>query len=211
MATLSIQDIWTLLIKNGASGDQALIGTAVVLAESGGKTDAINVVGGSGPAKGSKDRGIWQINSYWHKDVSDADAFDPVKATVHAKRISSNWTNWTPWSVYTSGSWKSKADDVLKANPKSDGTTALVPGGGLSNVTDVLKAGGVDVPGLPAIDLLGATVRMVTNVEFWKRAGIAALGVGLLIVGIMAFQGVDVKDVQSGAMLAATKGGSAAA
>jgi len=31
---------------------------------------------------GSKDRGIFQINNKWHPQVSDEDAFDPVKATL---------------------------------------------------------------------------------------------------------------------------------
>jgi len=40
-----------------------------------------------GNNNGSCDRGLWQINSYWHSEVSDAEAFNWKLATDHAYRI----------------------------------------------------------------------------------------------------------------------------
>src|SRR5690242_11175877 len=59
----------------GFSGNDWTISVAVALAESGGWSHArlINT-------DCSVDRGLWQINSYWHGEVSDSCAFDPTCA-----------------------------------------------------------------------------------------------------------------------------------
>ena len=43
------------------------------------------------------DRGLWQISSLYHSEVSNADAYDYKKATVHAIRIikERGWQEWT--------------------------------------------------------------------------------------------------------------------
>jgi hypothetical protein len=80
---------------------------AVALAESGGNTTARNVVNNPGSvAHQSIDRGLWQINSYWHREVSNFDADEPYKATGHAFRISGLGLDFSPWSVFTSGSYQ---------------------------------------------------------------------------------------------------------
>jgi len=47
----------------------------------------------------STDRGIWQINDHWHKEVSDAQAFDPTQATIAAYRISAGFTDFHQWAT----------------------------------------------------------------------------------------------------------------
>ena len=79
------------------------IAVAVALAESGGRTDAVHQNPGPPP---STDRGLWQINSRFHPEVSDAQAFDPNASTDAARRISAGGTNWTPWHVFTSGAYQ---------------------------------------------------------------------------------------------------------
>ena len=73
---------------------------AVALAESGGRPDVVNTAGNH-PA--SRDRGLWQINDYYHPEVSDAEAFNPVLAAREAYRISNGGTNWHPWATWVSG------------------------------------------------------------------------------------------------------------
>jgi hypothetical protein len=83
---------------------------AVALAESGGDSRATNAAGNTPP---STDRGLWQINSYWHPEVSDDCAFDPWCATSHAAEISRYWTDFSPWSAYNNGSYRT----YLEATP----------------------------------------------------------------------------------------------
>ncbi|WP_220199441.1 transglycosylase SLT domain-containing protein [Ktedonospora formicarum] len=53
------------------------------------------------------DRGILQINNYWHSEVTDACAFDPQCAFEQGYRISSHGTHFTRvWSTYDSGAYR---------------------------------------------------------------------------------------------------------
>lgn len=56
-------------------------------------------------ADGSLDRGILQINNYWHSEVSDADAYNAAMAFVQGYRISNEGSNFTPWTTYTNGAY----------------------------------------------------------------------------------------------------------
>jgi hypothetical protein len=59
-----------------------------------------------GCPNGSVDRGLFQINSCYHPEVSRHCAFKATCNTRAAKRISDHGKNWTPWSVYNSGVYK---------------------------------------------------------------------------------------------------------
>ena len=85
------------------TGTALYIAIAVCLAESAGNPNAVNTYHNTPP---SRDRGLWQINSYWHPEVSDAAAFNPQSNAAAAYRISSHGTNWKPWSTYNSGSYR---------------------------------------------------------------------------------------------------------
>ena len=81
----------------GFTGNDWTISVAVAEAESSGYSHArlINT-------DCSVDRGIWQINSRWHGEVSDSCAFDPTCAAQGTHTI---WANggWTQWVTYTNG------------------------------------------------------------------------------------------------------------
>lgn len=49
--------------------------------------------------QGSIDRGLWQINSYFHPEVSKDCSYDPVCATREAIRIIKT-KGWSEWSCY---------------------------------------------------------------------------------------------------------------
>lgn len=72
------------------------IAFAIVHAES--AADANNVT--TGNYKG-RDRGLFQINSYWHSEVTDAQAFDPLTNCKVGYRISNKGTYWSQWNAYT--------------------------------------------------------------------------------------------------------------
>jgi Lysozyme like domain len=78
----------------GFRGEGLAIAIAICYAESGGVTDARN------PQPGNVDRGLWQISSRWHPEVTDAQADFPLSCAKAAYAISSNGTNWHPWSTW---------------------------------------------------------------------------------------------------------------
>ncbi len=61
---------------------------------------------------GSLDRGILQINSHWHGEVTDAQAYDPAQAFQQAFRMSGG-TNFGAWTTYKSGAYKQFLGGVM--------------------------------------------------------------------------------------------------
>jgi len=85
----------------GFHGPGLVTAVAVALAESGGVTRIVNVAGNVPHL--SRDRGLWQINDYWHGEVTDALAFNPATAARAAFRISGGGASWTQWTTFTAG------------------------------------------------------------------------------------------------------------
>ncbi|MET9855274.1 hypothetical protein ABZY57_20310 [Streptomyces sp. NPDC006450] len=81
----------------GFRGEGLVTSVAVALAESSCNPQAYNVTNNTPP---STDRGLWQINDYWHAEVSDACAYDAQCNANETFRISSGGTDWSPWSTY---------------------------------------------------------------------------------------------------------------
>ncbi|WP_199819847.1 transglycosylase SLT domain-containing protein, partial [Streptomyces sp. NRRL S-118] len=84
----------------GFRGDALVTAVAVALAESSCNPSASNVQNNTPP---STDRGLWQINDYWHPEVDDACAYEPQCNANAAFDISSGGTDWQPWSTYNQG------------------------------------------------------------------------------------------------------------
>lgn len=112
MATLSIEQAAGLAAAVGFRGNGLVTILAIALAESGLNPAATNTSNNTPP---SEDRGILQINSYWHPEVSDACAFDPACAFAQGFRISSSGSNFTPWSTYTNGDYQAHIAAVVAA------------------------------------------------------------------------------------------------
>jgi len=74
---------------------------AVALAESSGYPRLTNTAGNYPP---SRDRGLWQINDYYHPEVSDAAAYNPIRCAAAAFAISQQGQDWSQWSSYVAGS-----------------------------------------------------------------------------------------------------------
>ncbi|GAC1349323.1 MAG: hypothetical protein NVSMB27_21370 [Ktedonobacteraceae bacterium] len=114
----------------GFTGESIDIVAAIAQAESGLDDHARNC---NNPG-GSCDRGILQINSYWHPEVSDACAYDIACAFKEGYRISSQGTNFHPWTTFTNGAYKQflKGPSPMQAVPQGwsdDGTTLKAPNG----------------------------------------------------------------------------------
>jgi peptidoglycan hydrolase-like protein with peptidoglycan-binding domain len=99
------------------------IAVAVALAESNGQTDAVNVTGNTPP---SRDRGVWQINDYWHPEVSDAEAFDPARAAIETSRITNNGADWHQWATYNHGSYLKYMDRGRMAAQQVTGSPVVL-------------------------------------------------------------------------------------
>jgi len=84
----------------GGTRATCAVAVAVATAESSLNCEAYNV----NPAKNGKpqtiDRGLFQINSFYHADVDRECAYDCVCNVREALRISRKGTNWTPWTTF---------------------------------------------------------------------------------------------------------------
>lgn len=95
-----------LALGAGLPRDKLQVAVAVCLAESTGFPGAVNTNPPGGEAGGSRDRGLWQINSYWHPDVTDECAFNTQCNAKAMARISRGGTAWSAWAAYTNGSYR---------------------------------------------------------------------------------------------------------
>lgn len=77
-------------------GDRTTVALCIAGAESGWRPDAVNV-----NDDGSRDRGIFQINSRWHPDVPDDEAFNPRANALHAYRLSAGGDDRSAWAQLT--------------------------------------------------------------------------------------------------------------
>jgi hypothetical protein len=91
----------------GFRGERLVVAVAVGLAESSCRPDARLANGPTaGCPNGSVDRGLWQINSCYHPQVTNACAFDARCNARETYRISSGGTSWQPWVTYNTGRYR---------------------------------------------------------------------------------------------------------
>lgn len=168
----SIDQVAEVAYAAGFRGTGLEMAIAISRAEdSSGRIDAVNKAGNSPP---SRDRGLWQINDYFHKEVSDAQAFDPLQCAKAAYRISSSGSSWKPWSTFTNGAYKKYLPDARVAAAKvtasggsagtasSSGTTGATRGQTIFPITQLPSApvdprspGDLQIRGASLSSLLG--------------------------------------------------------
>lgn len=106
MTQIAWIDLAQILDSQGFPRGVPLVnGLAVIGAETAGKREPmlVNTAGNTPP---SRDRGLWMINDYWHPEVSDDCAFDPVCSTKEAFRISKGGTDYSEWSSWNNGGYE---------------------------------------------------------------------------------------------------------
>lgn len=101
--TMTIRQAYEQALAVGFSPSAAIIAVAILIAESSLVSNATNSVGNVPP---STDRGIAQINSYYHPEVSDACAFNTECAIRAMYNIANGGTDFTPWVAYTAGTFR---------------------------------------------------------------------------------------------------------
>lgn len=107
------KQLYELARAQGFAVQDAITVAAIALAESGGNPNAVSRPN-SDPMH-SLDRGLLQINSYWHSEVPDSCAYDPVCAMQAAFRISQGGKNFSPWSTFTSQKYRQYTSVVQQA------------------------------------------------------------------------------------------------
>ena len=78
------------------------VAAAIAMAESSGDPLAVGI----NRKPRSRDRGLFQINSRWHPEVSDRCAFDVRCNAEEAYRISDGGRDWGAWSTWHNGAYK---------------------------------------------------------------------------------------------------------
>lgn len=137
----------------GWSGADLQIAVAIAIAESGGNPRAISPPNTApGPAQGSRDYGLFQINEYYH-------VFDKVLilgGQLNAKQAFSIYkaagNKFTPWSTFKYGQYKDKMDEAASAlettiNPGTlVGSGEYTPGKGSTPGTSVIPSRFIESP-----------------------------------------------------------------
>lgn len=158
-----------LAYSAGFRGESLVTAVAVALGESGGDSEqtSVNAITAEKPFE-TVDRGLMQINRYWHDEVSDSVAYNPWLSMVESYRISNKGTDWTPWKAFN-------IDDYAKFLPRAKAAAAAVEKGG-KELLEVTVEGKASVSAPTAAAQLGITLaRLITyNPKFGPSSVLAA-------------------------------------
>lgn len=136
MANLSDSQLADVVRQAGFPASAQATAIAIALAESGGRTDAVNRKN----SNGSVDYGLFQINSI-HKDLLARGSWtDPVSNARMAFSVSSGGTNWKPWTVYKTGAYRMFLARATLASGSSSSGVAPIDTVPVNAATDTLQA-----------------------------------------------------------------------
>jgi hypothetical protein len=191
MPVLKANQIYALAADAGfKTPGQAITMTAIALAESGGKTDAVNR-----NTNGSTDTGLWQINSI--HGYSSSALMDP-RTNARAAKAVFDKQGYTAWVVFKSGAYMRYLGEATKA-PPSGGTSigdilrALPVAGGLLGDVAGDVAGAIpgqvgELTGVgvakQGIELAVKAGTWLNNPQNWLRIVYVMLG-GALVIGAL--------------------------
>ena len=169
MATLSASQIAALAYQAGFRGQDIAIAVAVALAESSGRTDAVNH-----NTNGSVDEGLMQINSV-HTELT-GNRFDPATNMRMAYAIKTRRGSWKDWSTFNSGRY---AIFMPTATAAARGIDKTIP------VT--LPAGNVDSS---VQSSSSSGFGKLSDPHTWLRVATVLAG-GVLVLAALALLGWD--------------------
>lgn len=118
MPTLTIKQTYAVARQAGFTPAQAVEMTAIAIAESGLRTDAVGDVNLT--TTGERSVGLWQINYRPARDRGNVSRdpsrnLDPVSNAKAAYEISGGGKNFRPWSTFTSGAAARNVPSVMRA------------------------------------------------------------------------------------------------
>jgi len=116
---LPIDQVAQIAYDAGFRGDGLIKAIAIGWAESSFIPDNFNVHNNTPP---SRDRGLWEINDFYHKEVTDACAYDPVCAAGQVYRISKGGTDWHEWTTYGGDRYNQEYPKAVAAAARFNGS-----------------------------------------------------------------------------------------
>lgn len=126
------QEIVWIVHNAGWNGEDVVIGSSIIKAESGGRPAAVNTAN----ADGSIDRGLWQINSVHDGMYPGENRFDPAVSTKIARDLYKRRGNWDDWSTLVYHGTAQQHFDTFRPLVAGGGTmppgTKTTGGGGQS-------------------------------------------------------------------------------
>lgn len=213
----SFQQVYNQAYAGGFRGESLIDAIAIAWAESRWYPTGDNTAGNYPP--GSRDRGIMQINSYWHPEVSDACANDPTCAFKAAYTISNGGKNFNYWATWKHGQAQAALpmvrEDMSLAGLTGGDTGGYgnlsggignlgggVGGGIVPGIGGILGGGGLQIPNPVqwAMGLFG-----LTDVkDFFIRGAFIAGGVILIFFGmVVLFRKQETEIIDTAAHAAA--------
>lgn len=190
MTQLSAQQVAGYAAGAGFTGTALTWAVAVALAESGGNSAAQHT-----NTNGSTDRGLWQINSRAHPEVSAGQAFDPAQAARAAFTISKGGTSWTPWTTAKTGAANAMMGTaaLAAAHPIMPGTAGTTTAEDAANPFTAAAGSldGIATAGKALASLAGdaaSGAQWFSNKHNWSRIAVFAIGgagalAGLVLLG----------------------------
>lgn len=138
-------------------------------AESSGDTHARNV---NSDGKNSVDRGLFQLNSYWHPEVPDAVAYNAHGAAIATYKITKGGKDWHEW------------------NAPVGGINTKAPNGDDAGLFGIGRGPGADTVASNAAHSVSSVGKFLGKLSvifsggFWLRIGLVVMGLALLAFGI---------------------------
>ncbi len=218
--------------------------TYVALRESGGDIAAFRPAAQN--PNGGNDRGLFQINSKYWPQVTDAIAFNPVTAIAAVWSMTKGFNDWGPWKTDRDPTWglgSTNAHQAAAYNAAADAFLALskqtilnnstgarrpmtradldpiyaslvgggASGGGgfdLGTVLDVgkviaqnpteLAKGALDAATPDWMGKLGQLLGNLLDPGFWRRLGIGAAGLALIVAAFYVWRAGSVLSLAGG-------------
>lgn len=173
----------------------ALTAACIVYAESGGNPLKVGVNGANSVAPGTRDRGLFQWNEKAWPGITDAMALNPRICFLLAWRVSKGWTDFTPWHGSRGLDPTSAESQVILK--EYEAMTGRAVGQGLFGIPDVRPlvdavknalAGTLDWT-----KALGRLLSKLIDPAWWKRIGVGALGLLLVVAALILIAYTAVK------------------
>ncbi|HET6914752.1 MAG TPA: hypothetical protein VFH56_01550 [Acidimicrobiales bacterium] len=183
----TVADLWDVARNAGFSPAQSVIAVAISLAED----SQMNPNATNHNANGTVDHGAWQINDA-NSDII-AKYGNPYNLQDNARMAYAVYRRqgWRAWSTYNSGAYKAHLPEA-KAVAKQKG--ASLPTGVWDSLTNpvgtigsLVKNGSLPVSSSPfaGLSAIGDLAGHLMDSGLWKRIGIAALAILIIIVGVV--------------------------
>lgn len=163
------------LFKGDDFTQGAITAACVCYAESRGDPAARNVNGPDSSAPGSIDRGLFQFNNQAWPKITDAMAYNPRIAFLLAWRITDGWQDWATWHGSKGLDRNSDESKVVVAeweNMTGRATPEALGTGLVGGLMDWAKS-------------LGAILSHLLQPEWWKRIGVGAVGLLLIVAALV--------------------------